>query len=34
LKDSENNEFKTILDYVFPIGTNTPWISLPEEVKQ
>lgn len=34
LKDSEDNEFKTILDYVFPIGKNTPWISLPEEVKQ
>jgi small subunit ribosomal protein S4e len=34
LKDSEDDQFKTILDYVFPIGKNEPWISLPEEVNQ
>ena len=34
LKDLEDDQFKTILDYVFPIGKNEPWISLPEEVKQ
>lgn len=34
LKDLEDNQFKTILNYVFPIGKNEPWISLPEEVKQ
>jgi small subunit ribosomal protein S4e len=34
LKDSEDNHFKTILDYVFLIGKDEPWISLPEEGKQ
>ena len=33
LKDLEDNHFKTILNYVFPIGKNKPWISLPEAVK-
>lgn len=30
LQDNENIQFKTILDYVFPIGKDEPWISLPE----
>jgi small subunit ribosomal protein S4e len=30
LVDDENTQFKTILDYVFPIGKDEPWISLPE----
>ena len=33
LKDMENNQFNTILDYVFIVGKDEPWISLPEEVK-
>jgi small subunit ribosomal protein S4e len=32
-KDFEDNEFKTILDYVFPIGKDQPWISMPKEVE-
>lgn len=34
LKDSNDDQFKTILDYVFPVGKTEPWISLPEEIKQ
>ncbi|MCK5625559.1 30S ribosomal protein S4e, partial [Candidatus Bathyarchaeota archaeon] len=29
LKDSNDDQFKTILDYVFPVGKTEPWISLP-----
>lgn len=34
LKDLEGNEFKTIVDYVFPVGTDAPWISLHERVEE
>jgi len=34
LKDLEDDQFKTILDYIFPIGRTEPWISLPEEINQ
>jgi len=33
LKDLEDNQFETILDYVFPIGKDEPLISLPKKVK-
>jgi small subunit ribosomal protein S4e len=29
LQDNEEHQFKTIIDYVFPIGKSEPWISLP-----
>jgi len=34
LKDIEDDQFKTIIDYVFPVGKDELWISLPEEVKE
>ncbi len=34
LKDLEDNQFNTIIDYVFPIGKDKPWISLPEDAKK
>jgi len=29
LQDDKENQFETIVDYVFPIGKGEPWISLP-----
>jgi small subunit ribosomal protein S4e len=34
LRDLEGDQFKTVLDYVFPVGKDEPWISLPEEAKE
>jgi small subunit ribosomal protein S4e len=31
LQDFKGNQFETILDYVFPIGKDASWITLPEE---
>jgi small subunit ribosomal protein S4e len=32
LEDVSDNSYQTILEYVFPVGLEEPWISLPEVV--
>jgi small subunit ribosomal protein S4e len=32
LNDSEGNQFETVIDYIFPIGKDEPWITIPQEV--
>jgi small subunit ribosomal protein S4e len=31
LKGEGDDQYKTIIDYVFPIGKGMPWISIPED---